>query len=330
MNIALCFLGSTHDDIDYGFLKSIKYYDVYVSLSNENEVANKNNITYINISSSIIKKEKYTNCTYVKNSNKGKINELEKALYYFTFIKKYPYIWFITKDVLIFDENQLIRMDELHKNIDYITHKVIESNKLKHVNWNMWPDVTRDGHYNFKAPFYHSLNNICRLSSAMLEEIKKYAIENKTLCYKDALFASLVSKNENLTYYDENTIKFLKMVDDNILSNTTKIYCNVNNIEKQIYYREKYLNSLKDSDDESDYESDYEGDNECDNNEKHVHINNYVEEKNIQTFDIDTNKEDTNKNKKSIYISCGLFLSFILAFQWLCNFSKNKNYDENN
>ena len=79
MNIALCFLGSTHDDIDYNFLKSIKYYDVFVSLNDEIEPkVNKNKITYIDVSNNIIKKEKYMNCMYVKNSNKGKINQLEK------------------------------------------------------------------------------------------------------------------------------------------------------------------------------------------------------------------------------------------------------------
>ena len=327
MNIALCFLGSTHDDIDYNFLKSIKYYDVFVSLNDDVEPkVNKNKITYINVSNNIIKKEKYTNCMYVKNRNKGKINQLEKALYYFTFLKNYPHVWFINKDVLLFDENQLIRMDELHKNIDYITHKIIESNKLKHVNWNMWPDVTRNGHYNFKAPFYHSSTNIIRISSNMLEKINDYALENNTLCYKDALFASLAAKNENLTYYEENTIKYLKIVDDNILNNTTKIYCNVNNIEKIKYYRKNYLISLKDSDDESDYEADNEyEDNEYEDNE---HKDN--ESKNIKTFNIDTKREETKKDKKGIFISCGLFLSFIFAFQWLCNFSKNKNNNENN
>ena len=50
------------------------------------------------------------------------------------------------------------------------------------------------------------------------------------------------------------------------------------------------------------------------------------QKKNIQTFDLNNKTEEHKKDKKSIFISCGLFLSFIVAFQWLCNFSnQNKN-----
>jgi hypothetical protein len=320
MNIALCFLGSTHDDIDYEFLKSIKYYDVYVSLNNESESIKNKNINFIDISNSEIKLKKYMNCSYFKNSNKGKINELEKALYYFTFEKEYPHVWFINKDVLIFDENQLIRMDQLLKNTDFITYKIIESNKLKNVNWILWPDVTREGYYNFKAPFYHSLNNICRLSCAMLEEIKKYAIENKTLCYKDALFASLAVKNESLTHYEEDTIKYLKRVDDNILNNTTKIFCYVNNIEKIKHYRREYIQTLK-SQKDSDDESDYHGDNELDEYKS----KDSDDESDNNEPDINLNQESNKKtSKNNVIFNCSILLSLVVvAFQWLRNLTKS-------
>lgn len=328
MNIALCFLGSTKDDIDYDFLNSIKYYDVYVSLSNEIDVIENKNINHIDISNSEIKKEKYMNCNYLKNTNKGKVNELEKALYYFTFEKNYPHVWFINHNVLLFNENQLIRIDDLHKNVDYITHKIIESNKLKHVNWVLWPDVVRDNYYNFKAPFFHSSTSICRLSSAMLEKINNYAIVNKTLCYKDALFASLAVKNENLTYYEEDTIKYLKRVDDNILSNTTKIYCYVNNIEQIKHYRQEYIKTLKFEKD-SDDETEYNGDDESDCKIKQDNTNDETEFKSKEDIIENIEKDENKKENKFFLFNCGILLSVVVvAFQWLCNISNSCKDDD--
>lgn len=328
MNIALCFLGSTKDDIDYDFLNSIKYYDVYVSLSNGIDVIENKNINHIDISNSEIKKEKYMNCNYLKNTNKGKVNELEKALYYFTFEKNYPHVWFINHNVLLFNENQLIRIDDLHKNVDYITHKIIESNKLKHVNWVLWPDVVRDNYYNFKAPFFHSSTSICRLSSAMFEKINNYAIVNKTLCYKDALFASLAVKNENLTYYEEDTIKYLKRVDDNILSNTTKIYCYVNNIEQIKHYRQEYIKTLKFEKD-SDDETEYNGDDESDCKIKQDNTNDETEFKSKEDIIENIEKDENKKENKFFLFNCGILLSVVVvAFQWLCNISNSCKDDD--
>ncbi len=143
-------------------------------------------------------------------------------------------------DVYFYDEHTLINIDTKYLNYDILCNSSFEEAKLNEWLWHMIK-------VNFSPPYYCGMMCIVRFTQKMMNCIKEYASNNKTLFFLEALFPIIAVKN-NLIYY-KNPNEFLTVThrENHLLEGLTKynLYHPLKNLKDHINCREYIKNINK-------------------------------------------------------------------------------------
>jgi len=174
-----------------------------------------------------------------KNLNFGGIQKhisgWDKAIFYFCKINKevtsYDYIWFIEDDVFLYDSNTLLNIDKQYTGID-----ILLPNCVQEINYNewLWPQISME----FEKPWYNSMCCVIRLTNKMLEAIKNYITNIKTMHFLEAFFPTIAQKyNLSIATPPElKTIVYRHNWEQKDI-NKMNLFHPIKNLYKQIEYR---------------------------------------------------------------------------------------------
>lgn len=191
------------------------------------------NITFVIIKNDICNENGFINMNYLMKKN---ITSWEKAIYFFSNIEtNYDYIWLLEDDVYFYNEETLINIDITYKNEDLLSN-IFTINPNGATNYWHWMNIK----INYPPPYYNGMMCIVRLSKNSLKILNNYAKQYKTLFFLEALFPTLIIKN-NLSYNNPKvfeTIHYRYNFNKNEI-NKFNLYHPVKNIEMHLEYRTK-------------------------------------------------------------------------------------------
>jgi hypothetical protein len=167
-------------------------FDVFVISDTKTEI-NSNKAKLIHISDDVCIDEGYKGCNINENSThiKKEVIAWDKFLYYFCEIENsYDYFW-------VFEDDCFIPKIDTIKNLDiaYSDYDLVSANN------NLKTDNALDWHWKhivnkINPPYYYSMVCGVGLSKKLMNQIKKYVDENKTLFHIEAMFNTIAMQND--------------------------------------------------------------------------------------------------------------------------------------
>jgi hypothetical protein len=239
---AICLITFSPNELNLDFLSTFINYDIYViiddNLNTYSELKTRynNKINFIQIENINCANSGFKNTSSI--TLKKSVAGWDKALFYFAcnHAYNYDYVWFMEDDVYFYNENTLIDIDNKYDKTDLLCNSSFKEAKLN--EW-LWYRIN----INFPTPYYCGMVCICRFSRNMLESIKDYTIQNKTLFFLEALFPTIAVKY-NLTYIS-NPIEFITVTHRENFSlnyellNKTNLYHPIKDVTDHIKIREQ-------------------------------------------------------------------------------------------
>ena len=191
---SICLITLVPNEIWCDFLNTFTKYVVYVIVDDNNYNLNpfKNkysNIHFIQISDERCKIHGYIDTSFTLNKL---ISGWDKALYYFGVENIVnDFVWFMEDDVFFYSEDTLLRIDEQYKKDDLLSNEICENKDGNKNSWHWNKIKTR-----YTPPYYNGMMCIVRFSNTMMKRIHKYATNNHTLFFLEALIPTVAIKNE--------------------------------------------------------------------------------------------------------------------------------------
>ena len=194
---AICLITLQPNKIWCDFLNSFSKYKIFIIVDDNNfdcypfEIYK--NISFIKVLDEKCKLAGYMDSNFVI----GKlISGWDKALYYFGVEIKIDLnlVWFIEDDVYFYNEQTIEDIDRQHKGADLLTNKYRTHTTANANEWH-WNRIQ----IHYPLPFYSAMVCAARFSKNMICCVHSYAASHKTLFFLEALFPTLVLKN-NLIY----------------------------------------------------------------------------------------------------------------------------------
>lgn len=175
------------------FLTKFTHYTIYMVID-DNDVKYQSKypnskINFIQIPNSKCEDAGFKNMNFI---SRKLLTAWEKAVYFFANLETdYKRVWFIEDDVFFYDESTLLEIDKKYSDSDLLSNKLASYVKD---TWN-WSYIT----INFPPPWYSAMVCATRVSKPLIDLIKNYASEHKTLFFLEALFPT-ICKTNNLIY----------------------------------------------------------------------------------------------------------------------------------
>jgi len=188
MRTAVCLICFKPKDEWLRFLATFTNYDVFVMIDDNSHdyVSTNEKIKYAQVSHDSCMETGFLGINFLFHNPTG----WEKALYYFSNVMKdYDRVWFIEEDIFFDSEKTLLDIDAAHPTSDLLMAPCEENKDGNKSTW-LWEKVN----VAFDPPYYHGMVCISRMSKKLLEGIHKYAKENKTLFFLEALFPTICHK----------------------------------------------------------------------------------------------------------------------------------------
>ena len=173
------------------FLTKFTHYTIYMVIDDNDTKYNYPNskINFIQIPNKLCEDAGFKNMNFISQKL---VTAWEKALYFFANLEiDYKCVWFLEDDVFFYNEQTLQDIDGQYPNSDLLTNNCDTYVKG---TWN-WSQIT----INFEPPWYSAMVCASRLSKPLINLIKAYASEHKTLFFLEALFPTICKRN-NLIY----------------------------------------------------------------------------------------------------------------------------------
>jgi hypothetical protein len=190
---ALCFITVIPNEILCNFLNLFSTYKIFLVVDNNNIDLSKfrnyyKNITFIQIENIKCKLSGYIDTSLTLNKL---IAGWDKALYYFGVEdNNYDFIWFMEDDVFFYNEDTLLNIDKEYIDDDLLSNKFCENIDGNKKTWH-WKRIN----IRFRPPYYNGMMCAVRFSNKMMQCVNKYATNQKTLFFIEALFPTVVIKN---------------------------------------------------------------------------------------------------------------------------------------
>jgi hypothetical protein len=158
----------------------------------------------------------------------------DKALYFMTYIvgKEYQHIWFSEDDVFFNNEDTIIDINDKYKGYDLLCNGSFQEENLN--EW-LWHKFT----INFPPPYYCAMVCICRFTNEVLKGIKKYAEENNTLFFLEALYPCIAKKNNLNCFSRPVEFKNITWCGEFTDINSVNFYHPVKDLSKHLLYRKQ-------------------------------------------------------------------------------------------
>lgn len=191
------------------------------------------NIIFIQIISKECYKFGYKNLNFI--GIKKIVSGWDKAIFYFCKINKevnsYEFIWFIEDDVFLYDVNTLLNIDNKYSGIDLLSQKCEEA-----INYNDW--LWRDIFMTFSKPWYNSMCCSIRVTNKMLQAIKDYVKNIRSMHFLEAFFPTIAVKyNLSIANPSEMETIIYRYEWQQEELNKTNLFHPIKDINKQIIYR---------------------------------------------------------------------------------------------
>jgi len=233
----ICLIAYKPNIIWLEFLNKFKNYDIYIMIDdNTIDYAKQYNKIYPNLNIIQIDNDECENNGFVNSSTiemDKKVIAWDKGLYYFSnkIYDKYDYVWFMEDDVFLYNEETLLNIDSKYRDYDDLLLPGIH-NQDDPWKWHRIEIL-------FPPPYYRNVICAVRMSKLLLNEINKYAQENKTLFFIEAMFPTICKyKNLKLNVIDElSTIVWRHNYTIEHI-NKLKLYHPIKDIESHKYFRE--------------------------------------------------------------------------------------------
>ena len=203
---AICLITFRPNKIWCDFLNVFTKYKIFLIVDDNNFdlstfINDYNNITFIQVENEKCQSNGYIDVNFAIEKL---ISGWDKALYYFGVEdQNYDYIWFMEDDVLFYNEDTIVRIDNQYTNDDLLSSSY-KKNKNGNKNCWHWHRIN----IQYPPPYYQGMMCVVRFSKKMMSCINVYAIKNKTLFFLEALFPTIAIKN-NLKY--NNPVEFNKI-----------------------------------------------------------------------------------------------------------------------
>jgi hypothetical protein len=190
---AICLITLRPHKIWCEFLNLFIKYKIFIIVDDNNFdlsyfINNYSNITFIKVENVKCKLNGYVDTNFTLNKL---ITGWDKALYYFGIENNdYENIWFMEDDVLFYNENTIIQIDNQYINDDLLSNSYDENRDGNKNTW-LWNRIN----IQYQPPYYCGMMCIVRFSKKMMNCINEYAYKNKTLFFLEALFPTVAIKN---------------------------------------------------------------------------------------------------------------------------------------
>jgi hypothetical protein len=170
------------------FYKTLKRdnYDIFIMIDYTVTLPESDDIIYLQVDDDICRKEGWVNANFVVTKNP---NAWDKALYYFSTISKYSHVWFIEDDVFIPTNTTIYDIDSKYPNEDLLSERN-EINRTGQLYW-WW----RHAQGKISLPWACSMVCAVRMSQTLLQKIKEYVDNHKTLLFIEFIFNTLALHN---------------------------------------------------------------------------------------------------------------------------------------
>lgn len=179
------------------FAQGSTSYDIYIIIDSDEdqtsitELDKYKGLNFVQFDEKHCLNKGYKNVNYI--GVKKLISGWDKALLFFSVIipKKYKQVWFIEDDVFFFKEQILTDLDKKYPNQDLIANcdfKSQTTNNIKEFPWH-WHRIN----IKIPKPHYSGMMCITRMSNKLLQCIRWYATQYKSLFFLEALFPTLIS-----------------------------------------------------------------------------------------------------------------------------------------
>jgi hypothetical protein len=240
---AICLITFNPKQIWCEFLNSFTKYKIFMivddnSCNLSDFINNYSNIIFIKVENEKCKLNGYIDTNFTLDKL---ISGWDKALYYFGIENRnYDLIWFIEDDVLFYNEDTIIQIDNQHICDDLLSNGYSVNNDDNKNDWH-WHRIN----INYQPPYYKGMMCAVRFSRKMLSCINDYASKNNTLFFLEALFPTIAIKN-NLKY--NNPIEFNKIYYRHNFNgekiNKNILYHPVKNLNDHITFRNNLNNHI--------------------------------------------------------------------------------------
>jgi hypothetical protein len=237
---AICLITRQPSKIWCEFLNNFDKYKIFIII--DNNQFNLTDFNYNNINFIKIDEKKCREAGYIHSSTfyfHKQIIGWDKALYYFGVENiNYDYIWFLEDDVFFNSQDTLLNIDKEYFCEDLLSNTINEHFNVKN-KW-VWNRIN----INYPLPYYNGMICIVRVSKRMVECINKYALENKTIFFVEALFPTICNKN-NLNVKNPTEFKEVhyRKVFTNKDYNDTVLFHPLKDINKHVEIRKLLTNN---------------------------------------------------------------------------------------
>ena len=225
------------------FLSTFKMYDIYIIVDDNSKdykelYSNFKNINIIQINNEDCKINGFRNMNFL--IFKKEITGWDKAIYYFSIMNtKYKNVWVFEDDVFFHSEQTLLNIDTQFGNSDLLSNSYGENIKGTNTDW-LWHAID----IKIPPPYYCAMVCCIRLSHELLNKIKEYAKEYKTLFFLEALFPTLC-KQHNLLYHTPKQFHTICWRKDYAVNeiNISDLFHPIKDMNHHIHYRSILNNS---------------------------------------------------------------------------------------
>ena len=219
------------------FLNLFDKYKIFIIVDNNNfnlhEFKNNyKNINFIQIEDIKCKLNGYKDTNFTLNKL---ISGWDKALYYFRVEdNNYDFVWFIEDDVFFYNEDTLLRIYSQYINSDLLSNTYHTNINGEKNTWH-WHRIN----IQYPPPYYCGMMCAVRFSKKMMDCINDYVKEYNTLFFLEALFPTIVIKN-NLKYDNPNELNniYYRHVFNKENINNNNLFHPVKELNKHIYFSE--------------------------------------------------------------------------------------------
>lgn len=194
----LCVIMPKPSIVWLNFLNTFKVMPVYIVIDNNIDYTQEKlkypTIHFIQIDTNTCMKNGFQRLTMF--DQKTPVSGWDKAIFYFSslFPDTFKSIWFVEDDVFFKDERTLLNINNTYNDQDLLSSPIGINKDGNLRNWH-WTRI------NIKSspPYYFGMMCAIRGSFSLLKGIAKYADQNKTLYFLEALFPT-ICKHSNLNH----------------------------------------------------------------------------------------------------------------------------------
>jgi hypothetical protein len=224
----------------YHYFKNKKLdYTIYITVDAEGDYLDTDEYKFISVNHAEATKKGFKDSLlryYHRKDKKVKSMALDKSLYYFSKHNVYDNYWLIEDDVFIPSVKTIPLLDRRYGDSDLLVSSNGKNEKGE-MGWH-WSLMVRNNKsrgykvkrkravmskdYYIPLPWFHSFCQVVRISNKLIDVIKNFVKENKTLIFMEFMFNTLAFHNNlevktveefKLKYDDEPTDSAFKKKD---------------------------------------------------------------------------------------------------------------------